>query len=123
MKAIHFNSNIKLVILFTFGSIYFLNAQDKLIKTPNKVTSKDFSVTTNPKVDNNSNALVLFSIGSTEFEGNTKGDFTLVYKETKRVLIKIEMHLILQLSKFQFISGDQYLKRNNLLTFKPLHII
>ncbi len=88
MKAIHFNSNIKLVILFTFGSIYFLNAQDKLIKTPNKVTSKDFSVTTNPKVDNNSNALVLFSIGSTEFEGNTKGDFTLVYKETKRVLIK-----------------------------------
>ncbi len=87
MKAIHFFSRITFAIIITFGFLCFAFAQDKPIKIPEKITLKDFSIH-NLQVDSNSNALVLFDIGSTEFEGNTKGDFTLVYKETKRILIK-----------------------------------
>ncbi|WP_207632786.1 DUF3858 domain-containing protein [Foetidibacter luteolus] len=36
-------------------------------------------------IDSSANAVVLADIGSTEFEGNTKGDFSLIFKRHKRI--------------------------------------
>src|SRR5436305_11200470 len=38
-------------------------------------------------VDSSASAVVLYEAGSTEIEGNTKGWFSLVYKEYKRIHI------------------------------------
>lgn len=51
------------------------------------VTLNDF----NAKVlqtDSAANAIVLADVGSTEFEGNTNGYFTLIYKQHERILLK-----------------------------------
>ena len=66
-----------------FGSTY---GQIKPISKLDKITAKDFQVSS-PVVDNNANAVILADVGSTEFEGNTNGDFSLVFKETKRILL------------------------------------
>lgn len=39
-------------------------------------------------IDSTSAAIILFDIASSDFEGNNNGDFTLVFKHHKRVLIK-----------------------------------
>ncbi len=62
-------------------------AQHKSITKLPKVSIADFS-TTSPVIDSNANAVVLFDIGSSEFEGNNDGDFTLIYKRTKRIWLR-----------------------------------
>ncbi|MFY7900710.1 MAG: transglutaminase domain-containing protein, partial [Chitinophagaceae bacterium] len=52
-----------------------------------KISAKDFSVNS-PVVDQNANAVVLVDVGSTDFEGNNNGDFSLVFKHQKRILLK-----------------------------------
>ncbi len=67
--------------------VHQLLAQNKpIIKLP-KVTIADFSITS-PVIDSNANAVVLADIGSTDFEGNNNGDFTLIFKHTKRVWLR-----------------------------------
>jgi hypothetical protein len=51
-----------------------------------KLTPADFSISS-PLVDSNTNAVVLSDIGSTEFEGNNKGWFTMVFKRHRRIKI------------------------------------
>jgi len=75
-----------LVVLFVL-QVNVLIAQVKPIGKLDKITAKDFSVQS-PVVDANANAVVLADIGSTDFEGNNNGDFTLVFKEHKRILLK-----------------------------------
>jgi len=52
-----------------------------------KIDPKDFIVTS-PVVDSGDAAIVLSDIASTDFEGNNNGDFSLVFKHHKRVLIR-----------------------------------
>ena len=62
-------------------------AQNKPITKIEKITAADF----NPSsivVDSNANAVVLLDIGSSEFEGNNNGNFTLIFKHTKRILLR-----------------------------------
>jgi len=75
-----------LFVLFVL-QVNVLIAQVKPIGKLDKITAKDFSVQS-PVVDANANAVVLADIGSTDFEGNNNGDFTLVFKEHKRILLK-----------------------------------
>src|ERR1700689_2084481 len=64
-----------------------LRAQEKVNIKFGKVTAADFSPKS-PAIDSSSNAVVLADIGSTEFEGNTKGYFTLIFKQHERILLK-----------------------------------
>ncbi len=73
--------------LLIVAGLLTANCQVKPITKLEKITPKDFQVSS-PVVDSNANAVVLADIGSTEFEGNNNGDFTLVFKETKRILLR-----------------------------------
>lgn len=63
-----------------------INAQNKLNVKFGKVEMADFSVSS-PVVDSGTNAVVLSDIGSTSFEGNASGWFTMVFKRHKRIKI------------------------------------
>lgn len=63
-----------------------ISAQEKANIKFGKITSSDF----NPKsalIDSNANAVVIADIGSSDFEGNSKGWFTLVFKRSVRIKI------------------------------------
>lgn len=62
---------------FTFG-------QNKI--KLEKVTPESFTINS-PLIDTNANAIVLKDIGSSTFEGNDKGWFTLVYTRARQVKI------------------------------------
>ncbi len=87
MKAISLLSKLIASTVFVFINLLSAKAQDKPIIKLDKVSAKDFQVNS-PVVDNNANAVILVDIGSTEFEGNTNGDFSLVFKQTKRILLR-----------------------------------
>jgi len=61
-----------------------LQAQD-VVKF-GKISAADFEINS-PVVDSGSNAVIIADIGSSEFEGNNKGWFTLVYKRFRRIKI------------------------------------
>ena len=67
MKATQFILRLNLVSLLTWGCLLFGQAQDKPIKVPEKISVKDFAIT-NPQVDSNASALVLFNIGSIQLK-------------------------------------------------------
>ena len=87
MKAISLLSKLIASTVLVFINLLSAKAQDKPIIKLDKVSAKDFQVNS-PVVDNNANAVILADIGSTEFEGNTNGDFSLVFKQTKRILLR-----------------------------------
>lgn len=74
----------KLFLTLPFLFPCFLFAQD-IIKF-GKISAADFEIKSSV-VDSNSNAVVIADIGSSEFEGNNKGWFTLVYKRLRRIKI------------------------------------
>jgi len=64
-----------------------LSAQSKLNIKFGDVKAEDFSPKS-PVIDSSSNAVVLMDVGSTDFEGSSKGDFTLNFKQHERILLK-----------------------------------
>lgn len=62
-------------------------AQSKLNAKFGDISVKDFSPIS-PVVDSSSDAVVLLDIGSTDFDGNNSGFFTLIFKEHERILIR-----------------------------------
>lgn len=62
-------------------------AQEKSNIKFGKVNVEDFNLGQLPNVDTASTAVIIADIGSTEFEGNKKGWFTLVYKRFTRIKI------------------------------------
>ncbi len=62
-------------------------AQNKPINKLEKISVADFSPSS-PVIDSNANAVVLADLGSSEFEGNNSGNFTLIFKHTKRILLR-----------------------------------
>jgi len=64
----------------------YLSAQDKLNIKFGKITPADFDLSAH-KFDTGASAVVIADIGNTSFIGNSKGDFTLVFKRFKRIKI------------------------------------
>ncbi|SRR5579871_142659 len=64
----------------------YLSAQEKLNIKFGKITAADFDLSKN-KIDSGAAAVIIADIGNTSFEGNSKGDFTLVFKRFKRIKI------------------------------------
>lgn len=75
-----------------FGLLYFVAtvsiavAQDKLKIKFGSVTAEDFK-TTVYSLDSNAAAVIIADIGSTEIIGNTKGNFSLLFKNYRRAHI------------------------------------
>ncbi|MBV9987764.1 MAG: DUF3857 domain-containing protein, partial [Chitinophagaceae bacterium] len=78
----------KLQVTLLLGVIAatFAAAQEKPNMKFGKITPADFSISS-PLIDSNVNAVVLSDVGSTEFEGNSKGWFTMVFKRHRRIKI------------------------------------
>jgi len=77
----------KLVLFFVclLGASW-LSAQGNLAIKFGKIVAADFNVAS-PLIDSNVNAVVLSDIGNSEFVGNSKGWFSLVFKKHKRIKI------------------------------------
>ncbi len=77
------------ILLFAISLLLnsnYLYSQTKPITKLSKVTLADFKPNS-PVIDSNAHAVVLTDVGSSEFEGNNDGDFTLVFKCVKRTLL------------------------------------
>ena len=61
-------------------------AQDKLPVKFGKVTPQDFTVTA-AGLDSSADAVVIADYGTSEFEGDPRGWFTLTFKHSKRIRI------------------------------------
>src|ERR1700733_8586508 len=75
-----------LIILIILHCAFHTQAQDKSNYKFGKVTASDFNLPAS-KLDSGANAVIISDIGSTSFEGNTKGFFTLVFTHYMRVKI------------------------------------
>ena len=80
------NLRIKLIIPAIIFMATFSFAQEKSPYKFGKVSPEDLQKKVY-SIDSNANAVVLSDIGTTEFEGNTKGWFTLHFKRTTRIHI------------------------------------
>ena len=80
--------NVKkcLIVFVIFLCKFNLEAQDKTNYKFGKLTASDFNIPTS-KLDSGANAIIISDIGSTSFEGNNKGYFTLVFTHYMRVKI------------------------------------
>jgi Domain of Unknown Function with PDB structure (DUF3858)/Transglutaminase-like superfamily len=80
--------NPRWIVLLTclFLQQNYLPAQDKLNIKFGKVSPEDFDLS-KVKYDSGAAAVIIADIGNTSFEGNHKGDFTLIFKRFKRVKI------------------------------------
>jgi hypothetical protein len=67
-------------------SVYFVQAQDRSNIKFGKITPADFNLAATA-FDSGANAIIIADIGSTTFEGNNKGSFTLVFTRFMRVKI------------------------------------
>jgi transglutaminase superfamily protein/uncharacterized protein DUF3858 len=77
--------------IYAIACIFFLqssslSAQDKLSIKFGKITPADFDLS-KQKYDSGAAAVVIADIGKTYFEGNAKGDFSLVFSRFRRVKI------------------------------------
>ena len=74
-----------IAFLLLFSQNY-LSAQEKLNIKFGKVSPEDFDLSKN-KFDTSTAAVIIADIGNTSFEGNNKGDFTLLFKHYERIKI------------------------------------
>ncbi|HEY4107823.1 DUF3858 domain-containing protein [Puia sp.] len=75
------------LVLFLFSSA--VQAQEKIGKIPvkfGKVTPEDFNVNVE-SLDSSADAAVIADFGTTSFEGDSRGWFTLLFKRSKRIKI------------------------------------
>lgn len=75
-----------ILLLTILGGCLSVFSQTKKEFKFNPVKVSDFTITS-PLIDSNINAVVLADVGSTEFVGNNSGDFSLLFKQHKRILL------------------------------------
>ncbi|WP_066407779.1 transglutaminase domain-containing protein [Flavisolibacter tropicus] len=75
-----------LVIFFFLLPQSYLAAQDKLSLKFGKITAADFDLS-KQNFDSSASGVYIADIGSSEFEGNSKGRFSLVFKRHARIKI------------------------------------
>lgn len=80
---------MKCIISLIILSVFFINPINAQ-KRPNikfgQVSPEQFTID-NELIDSNTNAIIIADIGSSEFVGNNKGWFSLVFKKTTRIKI------------------------------------
>jgi hypothetical protein len=74
-------------ILFISFQFNLLSAQKSFEYKFNEIKPEDFTIQA-PVTDSGAEAIVLADVGSTEFEGNNNGYFTMIFKQHERILLK-----------------------------------
>lgn len=98
----------------TLFLITILPAQEKLNIKFGKIQPQDFEIKS-PLLDSNVNAIVLSDQGSTEFEGNNKGWFKMIYRRHKRIkLINKNGFDAADISIYLYSDGQDAEKLNEL---------
>jgi hypothetical protein len=127
--------NVKICILVLCAIICTqVQAQDKGKYKFGNITPADFKIPVN-KFDSGANAVIISDIGSTSFEGNTKGFFTLIFTYYMRVKIinkngfKIGNHEIYLFhneegvsEKLSSIKGSTFSLENGVVTETKLDV-
>ncbi|HEV3251605.1 MAG TPA: transglutaminase domain-containing protein, partial [Puia sp.] len=80
------NKRLLSLLLSLFLLHYGLTAQEKADIKFGQITASDFDLSKH-KFDSGASAVVIADIGNTYFEGNTKGDFSLLFRRVKRIKI------------------------------------
>lgn len=81
-------------------------AQNKNTGRPVKISPSDFKLPESPAIDSNSNAVILYDIGNTEFVGNKKGWFNYVFKRHTRIQILNKKSFELATVKIPVYTND-----------------
>ena len=96
-------------LLFAILSLFLLqnnlSAQDKLNIKFGKIAPEDFDLS-KYKYDSGASAVIIADVGNTSFEGNSKGNFTLIFKRYTRIKI-------LNKSGFDAATENIYLHKNS----------
>lgn len=104
-------------LLFTLP----VSGQPKPIYSFQKVTEADFHPQS-PLVNESADAVVLADVGSVEFEGNSKGWFTYVFKRQKRILIRklpaMELATI-RIGLYRDNDGQEKLDKISAVSYTP----
>src|SRR5258707_12344463 len=82
-------NRLLIAVLLLCGLFTTAHAQEKIGKIPvkfGKVTPEDFNVSADA-LDSSAEAVVVADFGTTAFEGDNRGWFTLVFKRSKRIKI------------------------------------
>lgn len=80
----------KFLLSLTAAFFFCLNLIQAQVNTSykfEKIMPADFLIKP-PVTDSNANAIVIADVGSTAFEGNNRGNFTLIFKIHERILLK-----------------------------------
>ena len=86
----------------------FASAQDQSNIKFGKITASDFDLPQNNIIDSNTDAVIIADIGSTNFIGNKKGSFTLVFKRQTRIKILNDRAFELATVKIPlYVDGDE----------------
>ena len=94
------------------------SAQDQLNIKFGKISASDFDLPQNNIIDSNTNAVIIADIGSTNFIGNKKGWFTLVFKRHTRIKILNDKAFELATVRIPlYIRGDDLEKVVDLKAF------
>jgi hypothetical protein len=93
-----------LAILFAMP----LFSQDKVSVKFDQITPGDFIIRESPVIDSNTNAVILSSVGSTNFIGNERHWFSYVFKKHVRIKILNEKALNVSNVKIRLYGKDQY---------------
>lgn len=94
-----------LIILLLFGQSYCY-AQDKSKVQFGKVVVDDFKLPVTPIIDSNTNAVILYDMGSVSFIGNKRGWFSHVYKRQTRIKILNKQALELASEKIHLYDNE-----------------
>lgn len=92
-----------LALLMSF--IFNTHAQNYRNEKFGNIKIEDFNPKS-PILSNDDEAVILFDIGSTEFEGNNQGRFDLVFKHHKKILIKKRSAFDLATVQERLYNGD-----------------
>lgn len=76
-----------IIIVFAIMMVGQASAQSKFPSVFKNIVKEEFNPQS-PVIDSSTDAVVLFDVASSDFEGNNAGDFSLIFKRHRRVLIK-----------------------------------
>src|ERR1700737_3000242 len=106
------------VSIVTLCISIFASGQDQLNIKFGKISTSDFDLPKNSIIDSNTNAVIIADIGSTNFIGNKKGSFTLVFKRHTRIKILNDRAFELATIKIPlYVEGDEVEKVVELKAF------
>ena len=117
-NALHYRMSI-LIFTILFLRLPVIFAQDKMPVNFGDIGREDFAINQS-QAGSNSNALIIADIGTTKFEGNTKGWFSYIFKRQTRIKLINQNGFDAATSAIYFIIIATEQKRQKILVLLPI---